>query len=142
GNTRRRLGMRVAESKRFSWTLGPTLGSRVQVSRVATAVATLVEPSGVALQSWSFALRPGAAVVKIQMPPGARRAGRYTVKWTAGVDPNTVTRSLALQVLTGRPSAKRGTAKSPVDVLFAGKKAFATEVSRSLSLSAVRLAPT
>ncbi|TML12371.1 MAG: PASTA domain-containing protein, partial [Actinobacteria bacterium] len=142
GNPQSPLVMRVAEAKRFSWKLGRTLGARVQVSRAATAVATLVQPSGVALQSWSFALRPGASVVKIQMPPGARRAGRYTVKWTAGLAPNTVTRALALRVLSGSPPATRGTAKRPVDVLFAGKKAFAAEVSRSLPLSSVRIAPT
>ena len=142
GTAQSPLVLRVAEAKRFSWKLGRTLGARVEVSRAATAIATLVQPSGVALQSWSFPLRPGASVVKIQMPPGARRAGRYTVRWTAGVAPNTVARALALQVLSGSPPATRGTATRPVDVLFASKKAFAAEVSRSLPLSSVRISPT
>jgi DNA-binding NarL/FixJ family response regulator len=60
----------------------------------------------------------------------------------AGVAPNTVTRRFALQVGAARAAAARGTARQPVDILFAGKPAFAAAVRRSLAISSVRVAPT
>src|SRR5207248_2387708 len=87
-------------------------------------------------------LKSGARVVTIQMPPGARAAGRYTVRWSAGVAPDVVMRSFPLQVVAGRPSPPRGSAKRPVEILVAGKPSLAAGIRGTLNVSALRVSAT
>jgi hypothetical protein len=60
-----------------------TIGARVSVSRAATVATTLYGPRGMKLASWKLKVRAGRTNVKLRIPAQVRRAGRYSMKWTA-----------------------------------------------------------
>jgi len=73
----------------------------------------LYSPQRLKLSRWSFALKAGRSIVKVNVPAQVRRPGLYTIRWTATAGGESVTRSIGVRISGGKPTR-------PVQVVLAG----------------------
>ncbi|MGB2952711.1 MAG: chitobiase/beta-hexosaminidase C-terminal domain-containing protein, partial [Gaiellaceae bacterium] len=100
------LVLSVSHPPTFSWAKSGSLRVSVLLSRAAKVTATLIGPNGRALFTWSFAAATGKTKKTLRMPSGARKSGRYTIRWVAtAADTGTARKTTRLRIL-GR--ARRG----------------------------------
>jgi hypothetical protein len=59
------------------------IAARVSLSRTATLSTALYGPRGMKLAAWKLNVRAGRTKLKLRIPSQVRRAGVYTMRWTA-----------------------------------------------------------
>jgi hypothetical protein len=94
------------------------IGIHISSTRVTKLTATLVNARGARVYTWNVKAKAGASIVKLTLPKKARRAGTYTVLWTAVSGSDVVRKSIRLTI-TKKP-VKRVPARKPVDVVLTG----------------------
>jgi hypothetical protein len=95
------------------------IGIHVSSTRVTMLTATLVNARGLRIYTWNVKARAGSSIVKLTLPKKARRAGSYTVLWTALSGPDVMRKSINLTILR-KPAKKTPPATKPVDVILTG----------------------
>jgi len=80
------------------------LFTRVTLTRRAIVSATMTGPRLKRAQRWHFLLEPGTSIVKLRLPAGLARTGRYRVVWAVRAGTQTTTRTT--MVVFGRPKTK------------------------------------
>ena len=108
-----KLVFSVAGSKQLTVTKKTTIAARVKVSRPADVTATLYSAGKQRLYTWHVKLKPGANVVKLQLPSQIRRPGAYTLTWVARSGTQTIRHTVKLTAR--RPQARAGQAEAQRD---------------------------
>ncbi|MDQ2969246.1 MAG: Ig-like domain-containing protein, partial [Actinomycetota bacterium] len=94
------------------------IAARVSVTRAARVTAELFSPRHVKLYTWRFSLKAGRSIVKLRLPHQVRRSGLYTMRWTARVGREAISRKITIRLV-----GARNVLVAPVQVLLAGPAA-------------------
>jgi hypothetical protein len=94
------------------------IAARITVTRASRITAELFSPQRVKLYTWRFSVKAGRTIVGLRLPRQVRRAGVYTVRWTARSGRDSLTRKIAIRFTSSRNRFAR-----PVQVVLAGPEA-------------------
>jgi hypothetical protein len=113
-----RLVLRVHTAPKFEPSVRKKIAARVSVTRAARVTAELFSPRGVKIYTWRFSVKAGRSIVKLNVPRQVRRAGVYSMRWTARAGRDTVSRRITLRMLAARGTLARTV--EPIEVVLAG----------------------
>ncbi len=118
---RSKLSFAIAGTKDYAPASRRYVAARISVSNASQVVATLYSPRHVRLYTWRLSVEPGATVRKLRMPKQVRRAGAYTLVWTArSADGQVVRRTQKLRVVGTVESKAVTVTRTPVEIVLAG----------------------
>jgi hypothetical protein len=135
-----KLIFNVVGTKVFSPKARNYVAARIKVTKPAQVVATLYSPKHVRLYTWRRTVRAGAQIVKLTMPKEIRRAGTYTLVWTARSGEQTIRKTQKVRV-----AGPKGTTvivpTKPVEVVLAGNPRSRDKLALGLASSNARVVP-
>jgi hypothetical protein len=109
------LVLKVHTAPKFKPAPRKKIAARVSVTRAARVTAALFSPRRVKLFTWRFSAKAGRSIVKLRVPRQVRRAGVYSIRWTARAGRATASRTINIRLLgKGRRPFQR------VAIVFAG----------------------
>jgi hypothetical protein len=109
-----KFAFNVVTAKTFKLAARKTIAARVSLTRRARVTATLSSPQQLKLVTWRFTVRAGRSIVRLAVPPQVRRAGAYSIRWTASAGSDTVARTFRVRFVRGKP------VESSYEVVLAG----------------------
>jgi len=112
------LVLRVHTAPKFKPSARKKIAARISVTRAARVTAELFSPRGVKIYTWRFSVKAGRTIVKLNIPRQVRRAGVYSMRWTARAGRDTVSRRIKLRMLAARGTLARSV--EPIEVVLAG----------------------
>jgi hypothetical protein len=114
-----RFIFKVHTAPKFKPSLRKKIAARVSVTRAARVTAELFSPRHVKLYTWRFSVNAGSSIVRLTIPRQVRRAGIYSMRWTARAGRETVTSQINIRLL-GPGSGAGLRPAQPVEVVLAG----------------------
>jgi hypothetical protein len=118
GGALSRLVFRVHTAPKFKPSARKKIAARITVTRAARVTAELFSPRGVKIYTWRFSVKAGRSIVKLNIPRQVRRAGVYSMRWTARAGRDTVSSRIKLRMLSARGTFAG--AIEPIEVVLAG----------------------
>jgi hypothetical protein len=112
-----KLVLKVHTAPKFRPAARKTMAARVLVTRAARVTAELFSPRGAKIYTWRFSVKAGRTIARLNVPRQVRRAGIYSMRWTARAGRDTATRRLNIRLLGTRPLRLT----EPVEVVLAGQ---------------------
>jgi hypothetical protein len=135
-----RLAFTVVGSKVYSPATRNFVAARIKVTKPASVVATLYSPKRVRLYTWRRVVRAGAQIVKLQMPTQIRRAGVYTLVWTARSGDQVLRKTQKVRV-AGPKGMPLVVPTMPVEVVLAGNPGTSDKIALGIASKNARLIP-
>ena len=97
------------------------IGIHLAATRATLLNATLVNARGGRIYTWHVSAKAGVSIVKLTLPKSVRKAGRYTLLWTATSGGDVVRRSISVQILrSAKIAAAEAKKRKLKDVVLAG----------------------
>jgi hypothetical protein len=131
-----KLAFDVVGTKLFTPRTRRFVAARIKVTQPAAVVATLYGPTHARLHTWRRAAHPGAQIFKLTMPRQVRKAGRYTVVWTARVDEQVLRRTQQVRI-----AAPGAVSAGPIDVVLAGDPGTSGKIALGIASPRAKLIP-
>ena len=103
-----KLAFQVVGTVRYTWGVDKYVGARISLTQNAMVTARLYSPKGIRLKSWLRPARVGNSILKLKLPPSARKPGTYRIKFTARAKSGVATQSIRVRVL---PTLKLGSVR-------------------------------
>jgi hypothetical protein len=101
-----RLTFVAVGTRSFSLSKRRFVGARVNLSRAAQLTATLLDPRGRFVYRWRMRVGAGATLVRLVLPPKARKAGRYSIVWLATAGGQSARQQIRVTITAAAPTAK------------------------------------
>ena len=100
-----KLAFQVVGTVRFTWGVDKYVGARISLTQAAMVTARLYSPKGIKLKTWVRPAKVGNSILKLKLPPTARKPGTYRIAFTARAKAGTATQTIRVRVL---PTLKLG----------------------------------
>jgi hypothetical protein len=112
-----KLVFKVHTAPKFKPAARKKIAARISITRAARVTAELFSPRGVKIYTWRFSVKAGRTIVKLNIPRQVRRAGSYSMRWTARAGRDSVSRRFKLRLLGTRALSST----EPVEVVLTGQ---------------------
>ena len=93
-----RFVFQVVGTVHFTWGVDKYVGARISLTRAALVTAKLYSPTHKQLKTWLRPARAGTSILKLQLPPAARKPGTYTIVFTARATGATAKQTIRVRV--------------------------------------------
>ncbi len=104
-----KLAFQVVGTVRYTWGVDKYVGARISLTQAAVVTARLYSPKGVKLKTWVRPAKAGNSILKLKLPPTARKPGTYRIAFTARAKSATAMQTIKVRVL---PTLKLGTTRN------------------------------
>ena len=99
GTAGSKFAFRVVTAPKYKPAPRKKLAARITLTRAARVTAELLSPRGEKIYTWRFSARAGHSIVKLAIPRQVRRAGVYSLRWTARAGRETISRRIKVRLV-------------------------------------------
>ncbi|MGZ4395855.1 MAG: hypothetical protein ACXVZ2_10890, partial [Gaiellaceae bacterium] len=105
-----KLAFQVFGTVRYTWGVDKYVGARISLTQPAVVTGRLYNQKGSKLKTWVRPAKAGNSILRLKLPPTARKPGMYRITFTARAKSGTAIQTIRVRVM---PTLKLGTMRKP-----------------------------